>query len=103
MRVFLCQCNNFLVLCLTNDQDQNVVRRIMPDSMSGLTDMLPLLDTGEGLLFGDSILLPTRLKLNLPQIKPASATRLFWTEWANKKPNINAVTRAVETMRKQTR
>ena len=102
-RTILSQCNNFLVLRLTNDQDQNVVRRIMPDSMSGLTDMLPLLDTGEGLLFGDSILLPTRLKLSLPTIKPASATRQFWTEWANKKPNNDAVARSIETMRKQTR
>lgn len=102
-RTILSQCNNFLVLRLTNDQDQNVVKRLMPESMSGITDVLPLLDTGEALLLGDSILLPTRIRLDMPRIPPASATRQFWTEWANKQPDTDAVTRAVETLRRQTR
>ena len=51
-RTILSQCNNFLVLRLTNDADQNVVRKLMPDSMVGLTGMLPLLDIGEALLLG---------------------------------------------------
>lgn len=102
-RTILSQCNNFLVLRLTNDQDQNVVKRLMPESMGGITDVLPLLDTGEALLLGDSILLPTRIRLDMPRIPPASATRQFWTEWANKQPDTDAVTRAVETLRRQTR
>lgn len=102
-RTILSQCNNFLVLRLTNDQDQNVVKRLMPESMGGITDILPLLDTGEALLLGDSILLPTRIRLDKPMNPPASATRQFWTEWANKEPNPAAVERAVETLRRQTR
>ena len=51
-RTILSQCNNFLVLRLTNDQDQSVVRRLMPDSMSSFTEMLPLLETGEGAASG---------------------------------------------------
>ena len=35
-RTILSQCNNFLILRLTNDQDQNVVRRLMPDSLAGI-------------------------------------------------------------------
>lgn len=102
-RTILSQCNNFLVLRLTNDQDQSVVKRLMPESMGGITDILPLLDTGEALLLGDSILLPTRIRLDRPKIPPASATRQFWTEWANKQPDSDAVARAVETLRRQTR
>ena len=102
-RTVLSQCNNFLVLRLTNDQDQNVVRRLMPDSMAGLTDVLPLLDIGEALLLGDAVLLPTRIKLDLPKIKPASATRDFWTEWNQLAPDSNAIGDAVETLRRQTR
>lgn len=102
-RTILSQCNNFLVLRLTNDQDQNVVKRLVPDSMVGLTDILPLLDTGEALLFGDSILLPTRIKVDIPKLKPDSATRKFWTDWSRKEPEQDAVFRAIETMRKQTR
>lgn len=102
-RTILSQCNNFLVLRLTNDQDQSVVKRLIPESMGGITDILPLLDTGEALLLGDSILLPTRIRLDKPMNPPASATRQFWTEWANKEPNPAAVERAVETLRRQTR
>lgn len=102
-RTILSQCNNFLVLRLTNDQDQSVVRRLMPESMGGLVDILPLLDTGEALLLGDSILLPTRIRLDRPVNPPASATRQFWTEWAQNEPDPDAVARAVETLRRQTR
>ena len=80
-RTILSQCNNFLILRLTNDQDQNVVRRLMPDSLAGVLDGLPLLDIGEALLLGDAILLPARIKLKFPVIEPLSQTRNFWQEW----------------------
>jgi hypothetical protein len=102
-RTILSQCNNFLVLRLTNDIDQGVVRRLMPDSMAGLTNMLPLLDVGEAFLLGDAVLLPTRIKLDPPTIKPASATRDFWTEWGEREPDVKAIAEGVEALRRQTR
>lgn len=102
-RTILSQCNNFLVLRLTNDQDQSVVKRLLPESMVGITDILPLLDLGEALLLGDSILLPTRIKLAKPRIAPESATRQFWSEWANQTPKQDAVSKAVEALRRQVR
>lgn len=102
-RTILSQCNNFLILRLTNDQDQNVVRRLMPDSLAGVVDGLPLLDTGEAFLLGDAILLPARIKLKLPVILPLSQTRDFWQEWGEKAPDCKAVRVAVETLRKQSR
>ncbi|MBV1715487.1 MAG: ATP-binding protein, partial [Desulfarculus sp.] len=102
-RTILSQCNNFLVLRLTNDQDQNVVRRLMPDSLAGVLDGLPLLDIGEGLLLGDAILLPARIKLKFPAIEPLSQTRNFWQEWEEMAPDTNAVKAAVETLRRQSR
>lgn len=102
-RTILSQCNNFLVLRLTNDQDQSVVKRLLPESMVGITDILPLLDLGEALLLGDSILLPTRIKLDKPTIAPESATRQFWSDWANQEPKPDAVSKAVEALRRQVR
>ena len=102
-RTILSQCNNFLVLRLTNDQDQSVVRRLMPDSMSSFTEMLPLLETGEALLLGDAVLLPTRIRLDMPDLKPASATRDFWKEWRERTPEVNAIQEAIETLRRQSR
>lgn len=102
-RTILSQCNNFLVLRLTNEEDQSVIRRLMPDSMAGLTDLLPLLETGEALLLGDAVLLPTRIRLDSPSVQPASATREFWTEWGSRRPDVDAIASAVETLRKQSR
>jgi hypothetical protein len=102
-RTILSQCNNFLILRLTNDQDQNVVRRLMPDSLAGVLDCLPLLDIGEALLLGDAILLPARIKLKFPAIEPLSQTRNFWQEWGEKAPDSAAVVAAVETLRRQSR
>ena len=102
-RTILSQCNNFLVLRLTNDQDQNVVRRLIPDSLAGVLDALPLLDTGEALLLGDAILLPARIKLKFPTIEPLSQTRNFWQEWGEMAPDSAAVAVAVETLRRQSR
>lgn len=102
-RTILSQCNNFLALRLTNDSDQNVIKRLMPDSLVGLTAMLPLLDTGEALLLGDAVLLPTRIKLDQPQVKPDSATRDFWKEWGVKMPDAKLLEAAVECLRSQSR
>ncbi len=102
-RTILSQCNNFLILRLTNDQDQSVVRRLMPDSLAGVLDGLPLLDTGEALLLGDAILLPARIKLKFPTIEPLSQTRNFWQEWGERAPDPAAVAAAVETLRRQSR
>jgi uncharacterized protein len=102
-KTILSQCNNFMAMRLTNTEDQSVVRKLMPDSLAGLTDLLPLLDTGEALLLGDAVLLPSRMKLNAPSIKPESATREFRKEWREKTSNAASIAEAVESLRKQTR
>lgn len=102
-RTILSQCNNFIVLRLTNDQDQTVVRRLVPDSLAGVLDGLPLLDVGEAILVGDAILLPARIKLSLPKLTPLSSTRDFWQEWGEHAPDPSAVEKAVETLRRQCR
>ncbi|MFV4914829.1 ATP-binding protein [Microbacterium lacticum] len=102
-RTVLSQCNNFIALRLTNDQDQAVVKRLMPDSMDGLTAALPLLDVGEALLLGDAIILPTRIRLDAPKVKPTSATKNFWTDWNSASVEEEALVAAVEAMRTQSR
>lgn len=102
-KTILSQCNNFLSLRLTNETDQGVIKRLMPDSLAGLTSILPLLDTGEALMLGDAVLLPSRIKLDIPTITPDSATRDFWKEWGTCAPDDAAINSAVECLRSQTR
>ena len=102
-KTILSQCNNFLSLRLTNETDQGVIKRLMPDSLAGLTSILPLLDTGEALMLGDAVLLPSRIKLDIPAITPDSATRDFWREWGTCAPDDAAINIAIECLRSQTR
>lgn len=98
----LSQCNNVVALRLTNAADQSVVNRLMPESLTALLDMLPILDVGEALVVGDSVLLPSRIRMNPPNEKPISATIPFWTEWntMGKHPDWEL---AAENMRRQRR
>ena len=98
----LTQCNNFIALRLTNSEDQGVVKRLMPDSLGALMDILPMLDIGEAVVVGDAVLLPTRVKLHKPTYEPTSATIEFWDEW-NTEDAQSEIVKAVENMRRQSR
>lgn len=102
-KTILSQCNNFIVLRLTNDRDQNVVKNLMPDSLKGVTDCLPILDVGEALILGDCILLPNRIKLQEPNLKPQSNTIDFWKEWNESEPNESEIHKAIRNLRAQSR
>lgn len=102
-KTILSQCNNFLVLRLSNDRDKSVIRNLLPDALKGILDQLPLLDVGEAIAVGDAILLPSRIRLKTPQLKPMSATKNFWIEWENTKADNAAIIEAIENMRCQTK
>lgn len=101
-RTVLSQCNNFIALRLSNAEDQAVIKRLLPDNLSGLTDVLPILDIGEALVVGDASLLPTRIIIDEPNIKPKSATVKFWKEWSADISKQDIAT-AVSGLRKQSK
>ena len=99
-RTVLSQCNNLVAMRLTNGDDQNVVRRLLPDSLGGFSDLLPILDTGEALVVGDASLLPTRVRIQQPENKPNSGTVPFWDKWGEDK-KVAKLSDAVASWRKQ--
>jgi len=94
----LSQCNNILALRLTNATDQATVRRFMPDSFSSILNVLPILNIGECIVVGDSVLLPTRIKQFIPTEKPLSGTVDFWDEWSKEKPRTRDLGKAISNM-----
>ena len=98
----LSQCNNVISLRLTNGDDQNTVKKMLPESLESLLEALPVMDVGEALVVGDSVLLPSRIKVHEPDEKPDSATIDFWNRWQSqaKTPDFAKV---VENMRRQSR
>lgn len=104
-KTILSQCNNFVVLRLTNEKDKGVIKNLLPDSLKSTIEFLPLLDVGEALVVGDAILLPSKILLDKPDEnhQPVSATKNFWDEWDARIPNNDAVIHAVEALRRQSR
>ncbi|MBF0546697.1 MAG: ATP-binding protein [Candidatus Riflebacteria bacterium] len=98
----LSQCNNVIALRLTNSDDQTTVKKLMPESLESLLEVLPVMDIGEALVVGDSVLLPSRIRITQPEEKPLSATIDFWSEWLKDAAEPD-FTRSVENMRKQGR
>jgi DNA helicase HerA-like ATPase len=102
-RTILSQCNNFLVMRLTGDRDQDVVARLVPAALGGIAGRLPTLDVGECFLLGDAVALPLRIELDAPRVPPTSETMPYWSLWARKPSSPGAIGDGVEALRNQWR
>lgn len=99
-RTVLSQCNNVVAMRLTNGDDQSVIKRLLPDSLGSFGDLLPVLDVGEALVVGDASLLPTRVRVSEPEMKPDSQTVAFWDRWNETDPKSDTVN-AIRSWRRQ--
>ena len=101
-RTVLSQCNNFISLRLTNIDDQNVIKRLLPDNLGNIAENLSLLDIAEAIVVGDATLLPTRVRIDEPTIKPSSQTIPFWNMWGREEISQD-LNEAITNMIKQSR
>lgn len=69
----LAQCGTIIALRLTNGADQSAVRAALPDAVAGLAGVLPSLRTGEGLVSGEAVVLPTRTQIHRPDPEPRAS------------------------------
>lgn len=79
----LSQCGTTIALRLTNPQDRTRVKGALPDNLAGLTDLLPVLRTGEALVVGEAARLPVRCRVRLPapEYRPRSADPQVTQAW----------------------
>lgn len=75
------QCNNFIVLKLTNINDQSCIKNLLPDNNASLVDVLPTLAAGECLVVGDAAPLPAVVKMDMPNPIPNSSNVNVYDEW----------------------
>ena len=75
------QCNNFIVLKLTNVNDQSYIKNLLPDNNASLVDVLPTLAAGECLVVGDAVPLPAVVKMDMPNPIPNSSNVNVYDEW----------------------
>lgn len=77
----LSQCNSFLCLRISNPEDQSYVKSLLPDSVRGIASMFSTLRRGECILLGDSVMMPTRIKVDQPNPAPVSDDASFYKSW----------------------
>ena len=66
---------------LTNPNDQNYVKKLLPDTLGNLIDKMPTLRAGECLLIGESVILPSIVKIDKCNPEPSSNDIPYWKLW----------------------
>ena len=96
------QCNNFVAMRLLNPHDQNYVRKLVPDSLANVIDVLPTLRQGEAFFIGDAVPVPVRVMIDMPSPEPASGDIKFYEKW-QKRGSETVVEEVVNNWWKQLR
>lgn len=80
----LSQCNTYLLHRISNDRDQELVHKLVPDNLRGLLRDLPSLPSRHAILLGWASELPILVQMNaLPEAqRPRSDDPDFWAVWS---------------------
>lgn len=94
----LSQCNSYLLHRISNDRDQELVHKLVPDNLRGLLRDLPSLPSRHAILLGWASELPVLVQMNaLPeQHRPKSDDPDFWAVWSGKDSKDQPVERPVD-------
>jgi hypothetical protein len=81
----LSQCNTFLLHRISNDRDQDLVHKLVPDNLRGLLRELPSLPSQKAILLGWASELPVLVQMNYLEEKhrPQSNDPAYWAIWTN--------------------
>lgn len=85
------QCNSFLLHRLSNDRDQELVNKLVPDNLRGILRELPSLPARNAILLGWASELPVMVKMNYlnEQFRPKSDDPEYWTTWTKSSRTVN--------------
>ena len=75
-QTILSQCGTIFALRLANTTDRNHVVSSVMENLAGVFAMLPALRTGEAIIVGEAVSLPTRVLVDLPTHLPESTDPL---------------------------
>jgi DNA helicase HerA-like ATPase len=78
----LAQCSSFICLRISNPDDQEYVRSMVPEAARGTFAALTSLSKGEAVALGEAVPMPVRFRVNLPDPPPNSTDIDYATKWS---------------------
>lgn len=78
----LAQIGTLIALRLTNSGDQSIVKSSAPDNLNSLINLLPSLRIGEAVIVGESIKIPSRVRMKLNSPRPTSDDPKLVESWS---------------------
>ena len=98
----LSQCGTYVCLRITNPDDQEYVRKLVPEAERDLVNILAGMKRGEALVLGEAAPMPTRVQIDEPSPTPKSNDVDFYKHWIEGPQDLD-VAEIVNRWRKQTR
>lgn len=94
----LSQCNSYILHRISNDRDQELVHKLVPDNLRGILRDLPSLPSRNAILLGWASELPVLVQISsLPEDqRPKSDDPDFWNVWSSKDSEDRPVERVVD-------
>jgi len=86
----LSQCGTMIALRMNNSKDRSHVRSAIQDELQSITELLPNLRTGEALISGEAVKIPSRIKFfKIPNAPKSSDPKVSerWSEKINDSQN----------------
>jgi hypothetical protein len=97
----LSQCGTVIALRLSNSADRTKVEAAMPDDLGALSNMLPALRTGEGLVLGEAMPIPSRIQFFKARKRPRGDDPDMPEAWRQERPDGKHYERALNNWRHQ--
>ena len=78
----LAQCGTYLCLHISNPDDQDYMRNMVPESSQGTFSAITTLSSGEVVALGAAVPMPVRFRMNMPNPPPNSSDVDYATKWS---------------------
>jgi hypothetical protein len=97
----LSQCGSIIALRMTNTRDKGHVSSAMQDELREMADVLSSLRTGEAIVSGEAVRIPSRVKFFQAENAVKSSDPIASKLWANPRPSASVYEISVRNWRNQ--
>jgi len=97
----LSQCGSIIALRMTNTRDKGHVSSAMQDELREMADVLSSLRTGEAIVSGEAVRIPSRVRFSQADKAVKSSDPVASKLWANARPDVAVYQTSIRNWRNQ--